>query len=328
DATTSLCRSELPVVVFGDHTRVLKLVDFPFAMGADGVKVLKPREGLDERFLYHYLRFVDIPTAGYDRHFKYLKRLQVPRPPIEEQRRIAAILDHADALRAKRREALARLDELAQSIFIDMFGDPIANDRNWPSGTVGDFVDGFEGGRNIVGSGDSAGGYRVLKVSAVTALSYRESESKPLPEGYVPPSNHIVQKGDLLFSRANTSELVGATALVTDTNGRTALPDKLWRFKWKNEGAAVPGFVATLFQRPSFRRMISDRGTGSSGSMKNISQGKVLSVPLGVPPVELQERFESLRVHVDSLKSDHRFALAELDALFASLQNRAFRGEL
>ncbi|BAD57609.1 restriction endonuclease subunit S [Nocardia farcinica] len=255
-------------------------------------------------------------------------RLRIPLPPIEEQRRIAAILDHADALRAKRREALARLDELTQSIFIDMFGDPVANERNWPFGTVGDFVDRFEGGKNIVGSGDSTDGYRVLKVSAVTSLSYRESESKPLPEGYVPPSNHIVQRGDLLFSRANTSELVGATALVTETDGRTALPDKLWRFKWKNRTAAVPGYVAALFQRPSFRQTISDRATGSSGSMKNISQSKVLSIPLGIPPVELQEKFESVRVEVDSMKNSNRIALAELDALFASLQSRAFRGEL
>jgi len=249
-------------------------------------------------------------------------------PSVEEQRRIAAILDHADALRVKRREVLARLDELTQSIFIDMFGDPVANERNWPAGNVGDFVDRFEGGKNIVGSGDSVDGYRVLKVSAVTSLSYRESESKPLPEGYVPPSNHMVQRGDLLFSRANTSELVGATALVTETDGRTALPDKLWRFKWKNEATAVPGYVAALFQRPSFRRRVSDRATGSSGSMKNISQGKVLSIPLGIPPVELQVKFESLRVEVDSMKSGHRTALAELDALFSSLQSRAFRGEL
>ncbi|WP_280305299.1 restriction endonuclease subunit S [Nocardia neocaledoniensis] len=255
-------------------------------------------------------------------------RLRIPLPPIGEQRRIAAILDHADALRAQRRKALAYLDELIQAIFIEMFGDPVVNDRNWPEGTVGDFVDRFEGGKNIVGSGESVHGYRVLKVSAVTSLSYRESESKPLPEGYVPPSNHLVKKGDLLFSRANTSELVGATALVTETDGRTALPDKLWRFKWKSEHTAIPGYVAILFQRPSFRRKISDRATGSSGSMKNVAQGNVLSIPVGIPPVKLQSEFESIRVEIDLMKSGYRTAVAEFDTLFASLQSRAFRGGL
>ncbi len=300
------------------------------------VAALRPDvDSLDPDYLYRYLsskaEYLRAGSQGMAQGVitrEMLGVLEIPLPPIEEQRRIAAILDRADVLRVKRREALARLDELTQSIFIDMFGDPVVNERKWPAGVIGDFVDRFEGGKNIVGSGDSADGYRVLKVSAVTSLSYRESESKPLPEGYVPPTSHMVQVGDLLFSRANTSELVGATALVADTDGRTALPDKLWRFKWKDESAAVPGYVAALFQRPSFRRKVSDRATGSSGSMKNISQGKVLSIPVGIPPVELQADFESLRVGVDSMKRDHRAALSELDALFSSLQSRAFRGEL
>lgn len=311
----------------------------PHGFGSTEFHVVRSKnDQLDHRYGLHFLRQAWIRIDGERRMTgsggqrrvpaDFLKSLTIPLPSIPEQRRIAAILDHADALRAKRREALARLDELTQSIFIDMFGDPVANNRNWTAGTVGDFVDRFEGGRNIVGSDDPDDGYRVLKVSAVTSLSYRESESKPLPAGYVPPANHLVQPGDLLFSRANTSELVGATALVTDTDGRTALPDKLWRFKWKDEHAAAPGYVAALFQRPSFRRKVSDRATGSSGSMKNIAQSKVLSIPVGIPPADLQWEFESSRTAIETVKAHHRVALAELDALFAALQSRAFRGEL
>lgn len=141
-----------------------------------------------------------------------------------------------------------------QSIFIDMFGDPVSNERGWTDGFVSHFVGGFEGGRNIVGSDDQDGGYRVLKVSAVTSLAYRESESKPLPPGYIPPSNHLVREGDLLFSRADTSELVGATTIVSATDGRRALPGKLWRLTWRDGSAAVPRYVESLFQRQSFRR--------------------------------------------------------------------------
>lgn len=122
DDESALCRAQLPVIVFGDHTRAVKYVDFPFGVGADGVKVLRPARDDDPRFLYWYLRAAMVQASGYDRHFKYLKRLQLSLPPVEEQRRIAAILDSADDLRAKRRESLALLESLTESIFLHMFG--------------------------------------------------------------------------------------------------------------------------------------------------------------------------------------------------------------
>jgi type I restriction enzyme S subunit len=76
----------LPLVLFGDHTRIFKYVDFPFALGADGVKALQPESGFDARFLFYYFRFVELPNAGYSRHFKFLKEIQVPKPPLSEQR--------------------------------------------------------------------------------------------------------------------------------------------------------------------------------------------------------------------------------------------------
>jgi len=108
---------------------------------------------------------------------------QVPLPPLPEQRRIAAILDQADALRAKRREALAQLDSLTQSIFIEMFGDPVSNDRAWPWAAVSDFVAGFESGKSIVADDEDESGspYRVLKISAVTSLEYKPEHSKAMP---------------------------------------------------------------------------------------------------------------------------------------------------
>lgn len=306
--------------------------------GSTEFHVIRSKSGqLDHRYALHFLRQKRIRVDGERRMTgsggqrrvpaDFLKSLTIPLPPLLEQRRIAALLDHADALRAKRREVLAHLDELTQSIFIDMFGDPVANDRGWPIAMVGGFVAGFDSGRNLVGN-ETEGRYRVLKVSAVTSLRYRESEAKPLPAAYVPPPAHLVRHGDLLFSRANTSELVGATALVSDTDGQSALPDKLWRFRWYPDSQVSPRYVEKLFQRPSFRRKISERATGSSGSMKNISREKVLSLSVGLPPLDLQAQFANAVDRIDSVRSQHRTALVELDALFASLQSRAFRGEL
>lgn len=259
-----------------------------------------------------------------------LGKMRIPLPSFNEQQRIVEVLDRADELRAKRRQALAHLDELTQSIFLDMFGDPVENDRQWPQATVGDFVAGFESGKNIAAedNNDPRAKYRVLKVSAVTSLSFKPEESKAAPVDYSPPTSHIVREGDLLFSRANTAELIGATAIAIGIPANLLLPDKLWRFVWHDVPRAHPLYVRQLFQQPRFRREIARRATGTSGSMKNISQEKVLAIRCGLPPLQLQQEFAERVSAIENVRLAQRTQLAELDALFASLQNRAFKGLL
>lgn len=298
-----------------------------------------PGDRLDRGFLFHFLRTSEFTAwatqaavgANLPRLSpSLLSTFAIPLPPLPLQRRIAEVLDKAEALRAKRRAALAQLDSLTQSLFLDLFGDPIANERQWPIKMVKDFVAGFESGKSIVADDedDTTSACRVLKVSAVTSLEFRPEQSKPLPPNYEPPESHRVQAGDLLFSRANTAELIGATAFVHSTPANLFLPDKLWRFVWHNEPEADPHFVRFLFQQPKFRMEISQRASGTSGSMKNISQDKVLTIKTGLPPLDLQREFARRVAAVEKLKTAQRAALAELDALFASLQHRAFRGEL
>ncbi|MGW6534820.1 restriction endonuclease subunit S [Streptomyces sp. NPDC055051] len=263
---------------------------------------------------------------GLNREDAYAKKVLLA--PLGEQKRIAAVLDQLDALRAKRREAIALLDDLAQSVFLDMFGDPAANLRGWPKGTVADLVRGFETGKNIAAGNDESASYRVLKVSAVTSGTYRSSESKPLPVEYIPPTTHLVRRGDLLFSRANTEELIGAVALVEEEGGGVALPDKIWRFVWRNGDDSSPLYVRQMFRQAEFRRQIRERSSGTSGSMKNISQKSVLGIPCGIPPYPLQHQFAGRVKKIGELQTAHRAHLAALDELFASIQQRAFSGRL
>jgi len=253
----------------------------------------------------------------------------IPLPPIEEQRRIAAVLDAADALRAKRREAIAKLDSLTQAIFIDMFGDLARNNRQWPVVPIGDFVEGFQTGRSVSAApNETDGDYRVLKVSAVTSLTYKPDQAKPVPPGYQPRASHIVRAGDLLMSRANTSELVGRCAYVQETPPAMLLPDKLWRFMWSQPQRAEPRFVWKALQNRRFRGDIADIATGSSGSMKNISQKGFLRLTIPLPPIGLQTAFTARFRAITDLGSQKAAELQALDTLFASLQQRAFRGEL
>lgn len=261
---------------------------------------------------------------------KQLEQIEVPLPSIAEQKRIAAILDKAEELRGLRRQALRELDAIAQSTFLEMFGDPVANEKGWRSARIAEFVAAFETGKNIVAEDedDIVSSYRVLKVSAVTSLEYRPNESKAIPSDYQPPASHFVHAGDLLFSSANTTELIGATAYVFKTPQNLLLPDKIWRFVWHEEPKADPLFVWFLFRHSAFRYEVGKRATGTSGSMKNISQEKVFSLRVGLPPLSLQQEFAHRVKVIEQLKATHRESLAHLDTLFASLQHRAFRGEL
>jgi len=261
---------------------------------------------------------------------KEVGRILIPLPSLEEQRRIASILDAAEALSTKRHAAIAKLHTLAQSIFREMFGNPVANERGWEQSTVSDFVAGFESGKNLVAldEDDRESEFRVLKVSALTSLEYRPEESKPLPRGYTPPSRHFVRAGDLLFSRANTSDLIGATAFVYVTPTNIVLPDKIWRFVWHEEPRADPHFVWFLFRHPAFRYEIAKRATGTSGSMKNISQEKVFGIRVGLPPIHLQRQFASEVMLVHITKERAQISMAKLDGLFTTLQYHAFQGEL
>lgn len=256
--------------------------------------------------------------------------LKIPVPPISQQRRIAAILDKADALRAKRREALFHLDRLAQSIFVEMFGDPMLPTSLWEPVPVSAFVAGFESGKSVAAEDeeDATSPYRVLKVSAVTSLEFKPDESKAAPPDHIPQDLHFVRPGDLLFSRANTTELIGATAYVSEVPENLLLPDKLWRFVWHPEPRATPQFVNYLFRQKKFRSEIGRRASGSSGSMKNISQEKVLSIEVSLPPISMQKLFSERIAKIMAMKAALVPATENVECLFSAIQNRAFRGEL
>jgi type I restriction enzyme, S subunit len=129
DDSTLLWTNELPIIIFGDHTRIVKFIDFPFVAGADGTKVLEVDKNVDTKFAYFALQNLDVPSAGYSRHFKFLKEAFFRIPPLEQQRHIATILSRADRLRRLRKYALDISDSYLQGVFLEVFGDPSTNPK-------------------------------------------------------------------------------------------------------------------------------------------------------------------------------------------------------
>ena len=257
-----------------------------------------------------------------------IKDLDVPLPPLEEQRRIASILDQADELRQKRQQTIEKLNQLLQATFIDMFGDPVSNPKGWDLVRVGEVVNEFIGGKNIECPDESDSDYKILKVSAVTSKVYKPHESKFAPNTFEPNPLAIVEKGDLLFSRANTTELVAATAYVWETPENIVLPDKLWKFSISDESKVNKLYLWDLFKNIEFRNELSKLSSGTSGSMKNISKGKLNELKMPLPPKELQDKFAEFSTKLWGQIKTFQQSSDSLDSLFNSLQNQAFNGTL
>jgi type I restriction enzyme S subunit len=240
------------------------------------------------------------------------------------------LLDEADELRKLRTQADHRIAALIPALFHEMFGDPVENRKSWEVHPVCSFVTELFGGRSVnpAGADEAAGRFRVLKISAVTWGDFRPEESKPVLASYEPPTSHFVRAEDLLFSRANTTELVGATSYVFETPSNLLLPDKLWRIVWKEPRKVEPLFVWWLFQAASMRRELGKRATGSGGSMKNISKPKVMTLEVPVPPLSLQKEFAARAFEIRAMQTEQAKSRQKLDSLFQSMLHRAFNGEL
>lgn len=304
---------------------------------ASSLVILRSNEKVDVEYLKHYLAS-SLCSKELDNYqngaaqpnlsANDFKKFLVPLPSLAEQRRIASILDQADELRQKRSQAIEKLDQLLQATFIDMFGDPVSNPKGWDLVKVGEVVDEFIGGKNIECPDESDSDYKILKVSAVTSKVYKPNESKFAPNTFEPNPLAIVEKGDLLFSRANTTELVAATAYVWETPENIVLPDKLWKFSISDESKVNKLYLWDLFKNIEFRNELSKLSSGTSGSMKNISKGKLNELKMPLPPKELQDKFAEFSTKLWGQIKTFQQSSDSLDSLFNSLQNQAFNGTL
>ena len=311
-------KAEGPVIVFGDHTRALKYVDFPFAMGADGVKVLHVRDGFDVKFVFRFLQSRMIPSAGYSRHFKFLKDLFVPRPPLAEQCRIAAILDQADALRTKRRQVLIRLEDFSQSIFAASFGA-----ESFPLSPAGELMPAMRNGLSPATDGQYEA--EVLTLSAVTQGRFDPRAVKPGFFSVEPPADKRVTARDFLMCRGNGNKsLVGVGVFSEVARPNLVFPDTVIAGRVDPTKIAMP-YLAAAWKQPEVRRQIAAAARTTNGTYK-VNQQTLSSISLPVPPLSLQHKFASRVEYVKVQTGFVRRALLANDELFASIQARAFGG--
>lgn len=309
-----------------------------FAFGSTEFHVVRSdRDALDSRYLVHFLRQDRIRlegkrkmtgSAGQRRvpeHF--LASLQIPLPPLPEQRRIAAILDQADALRTKRCAALTRLDELTQSIFLDMFGDPAINPKGWPVKAMGGLATKFSDGpfgSNLKSKHYTDNGVRVVRLQNIGVGEFIDDDAAYISDDHFSMlKKHECRPGDVL---------VGTLG---DPNLRACIQPK-WLTVALNKADCVQirpdtqvanaTFICGLLNQPSTERMARNLMLGQT--RVRISMGRLRGLHVPVPPIKLQREFEARVAAVEKLRAKQLSAQTHLAALFAAIRHCAFRGEL
>lgn len=260
-----------------------------------------------------------------------IRSTEIPLPPLPEQKRIAAILDKADAIRRKRQQSSQLADDFLRAVFLDMFGDPVTNPKGWSVKPLSAGIRSISSGWSASGENRpcGAGEKGVLKISAVTSGVFKPEENKAVPIDQIPDGKKLLfpKRGDLLFSRANTRELVAASCIVMTDAEDVFLPDKLWLVE-TDQNKLLPEFLNYLLWQPRFKERLTSQATGTSGSMLNISKSKFEETDAFFPNMELQGKFKriywALQETLDASASSREAG----DSLFESLSQKAFSGHL
>lgn len=302
---------ELPVIVFGDHTRTIKYVDTPFFLGADGVKLLRSKDSnANYKYLYYALRSAKIPDTGYNRHFKWLKNIQINYPDNNKQKEIVQILDKVSDVIKNRKEELSTVDKLIKARFVEMFGEPLSNSKGW----------------------------QTMSIAEVAPIKSRRGEL--IDEIWLLNLDAVeAQTGTVLFKhRVQREEINASTVYFTTENvlysklrpylNKVVMPDE--------DGVAtsemIPmypladrltrSYLCYWLRSDAFVKHISEKVAGAK--MPRVSMDYFQSLTIELPPLDLQEQFATFVVQVDKSKSAIQKSLEKTQLLFDSLMQEYF----
>ncbi len=308
---------DVPAIIFGDHTRIFKYVEKPCFLGADGVKLLKAKKpNANHKYLYYALCNADIPNTGYNRHFKWLKEVDIPEYSEEEQEDIVLKLDKISHLIALRKRQLSKLDELVKSRFVEMFGDLVTNNKNWsfaPLGNVCDVRDGTHASPKY-----HAAGYPLMT-------------SKNFTNGYEDFSDvKLISKEDFIeINRRSRVDLGDIVMPMIGTIGCPVIIKSNREFAIKNVSlikftseSPINIFVKVVLSSHYFKRIVQKTNRGNT--QKFIALGDIRDFPFPLPPLALQREFAAFVEKVDKLEFKAKASLEKLETLKKAMMQKYF----
>ena len=288
---------DVPAIIFGDHTRIIKYVDQPFFLGADGVKVLRSCvEDANYRYLYYALRNVKIPNTGYNRHFKWLKTVQIKWSNAETQSDVVTALDSVSQIVEYRQQQLQKLDELVKARFVEMFGDPISNPHGFDKVDLSELADIKIGpfGSLLHKEDYIEGGYALLNPShIIDGKIAPDSKLTVSREKYEELSAYHLKAGDVVMGRRGE---MGRCAVVPCDGYLCGTGSLLIRTK----GDVTADYIQKIISFPSFKKAIEDMAVGQT--MPNLNVPIVSRFQIIKPPIEVQHSYYAFVEQVDKSK--------------------------
>lgn len=311
-----------PVVIFGDHTRCLKYIDFDFVLGADGVKILQTIDEILPKYLYYYLQYIPIDNLGYSRHYKLLKEKIIKYPTIEQQQKIVEILDKADEIRTKKRLANDKLDEFLKSTFISMFGTVTNNKNNLPIMTIGECID-FNPSKPVLNDNCIVTFLGMKDISECGKVCLEdEKEYKDVKTGF---TNFI--NDDVILAKITPCFENGKSAIVRNLKNGYGFGSTEFHVLRTKKDLLLPECLYQTIHSNSFIKAGTMKMSGAVGQ-KRVPKAFVQSYKIVVPPIEDQNKFAQIVEHVEAQKQKNELVIEQMNNLFNSLSQRAFKGEL
>ena len=288
---------------------------------------------LERQYLYYYLksdfvlqRIKAVATGSVRDNLKLsmLYEFPIELPKLENQRKIVKILGKVSDVVEKKEQELEQLDTFVKSRFVELFGDPIKNPKGWEVVKLSECLERIDNGKSFTCDSNAREGVfpAILKLSAATYGDYRPYENKALLDEKQFVESVEVHRGDLLFTRKNTPDLVGMAAYVFETPEKLMMPDLIFRLVTNER--MTPTFLWQLINNREFRPAIQGISGGSAKSMSNISKERLKNIEVICPPISEQKKLEGVLEQVDKSKSKIQKSLEETQILFDSLMQKYF----
>jgi len=313
--------TDVPAIIFGDHTRIIKYVDTPCFLGADGVKLLKAKDpAANYKYLYYALCSADIPNTGYNRHFKWLKEIEIPEYSTEEQNSIVSQLEKIDTIISLRKQQLSKLDELVKSRFVELFG----NTKNKvPVGEMCNVTGGYS-----FKSGDISndGAIKILQIGNVYLDNVNWDTINYLPEGYDEKySRFLLNEGDIVvaLTRPIIQSLGNVKACIVKSSDLPCLLNqRVGRIVTKEDKSVLLEFIYGCLMTDDFTRYVESCSIGCS--QPNISTKDIENYLIPSATYEEQMEYVEFKKQTDKSKFEIHKSLEKLEILKKALMQQYF----
>ena len=310
--------TDVPVIVFGDHTRIIKYINRPFFLGADGTKILKSKiPDANYKYLYYALKNAKIPNTGYNRHFKWLKQISISYPEHEKQSMIVEILDKLEDSIDNYNTILGLLDKLVKARFIEMFGDPVADTKNWGQTLLKEHLESIRYGTSTppIFTDD---GYAFIRATNIKNGKIVTNDMKYIPQEEADRLEKCkLSGGEIIIVRSGVN--AGDTCVVTDEYiGQYAGYDMILVLS----SDLHPVFFNTLINTEYMDKVVKPLTRRAAQPHLNSEQTQRL--PIIEVPFELQEQFADFVKQVDKSREEVKKALEKTQQLYDSLMQEYF----